>query len=349
MATMQDLEPATRSELVAVAGQLSHLESPELQRLLPAFAKEARTTASHWDFEAPARVFDRLFSDPRAFPDGTTANGKDRLRRALVARLALDHFRVDDRLPRSIVKLYPDFFRRLSKFLFEKACYFYPQDYYVKDIRYALGLTVPCGAHQLDLKGRVGPKLIFRDVISARSPHSALAYAACRGWGPWYSNHLDLRAMKEFSPKGWTSSFIRIAEMLKLNPHVRGVAGVSWFHDPCVGAISPHLGYIQTPTHHGAFLAHLGSGSRHVDNATVRSFVRTKLFEEGKYLPTCYLLAWPRKSLISWAERVKKNPSIGFHNSPPDAPPCTDSNPVFSLAGNRRTTMQRSYRLAMSS
>jgi hypothetical protein len=301
-----------RSELMAVARQLSSREKEQLGHLLPAFASKARSLAEHWDFAAPSRIVDQLLTDPCAFPDSPDI---ERLRRVVVARLALDHFEVEDRLPSSIVALYPKFFDRLVTFLSTRACYSYPHEYYSKDVRYALGLTVPCGTHQLDLRNRVGPKLILRDVIASRSVNSALAYAACRGWGRWYANHLDLRAMKEFNSDGWTASFVRMAEALKLNPDVRGVAGVSWFHDPRVRDISPHLGYIQTPTSFGAFLANMGSAPHHIANATVRSSTRQKLYEEGKYSPTCYLLAWPRNALIAWAERLKDDPSATFRNS----------------------------------
>ena len=184
-------------------------------------------------------------------------------------------------------------------------------------MRYALGLTIPCGAHQLDLRARIGAKLIMRDVVATRSAQSALAYAAALGWGRWYSNHLDLRAMKEFSPRGWTASFVRMAEMLALNPQVRGIAGMSWFYDPHVALISPHLAYIQTPMSHGAFLAKMGSDAHHIANATIRSSVRQKLYKEGKYLPTCYLLAWPRNALIAWARHLKSDPSVSFSNITP--------------------------------
>jgi hypothetical protein len=218
--------------------------------------------------------------------------------------LALDHFQIESRLPDSIVALYPDLFARLSIFLADKATGGYDDDYYAKDVRYALGLTVPGGAAQIDLKYQIGPKLIWRDTIKMGSLASAAAYTASGGWGYWYNDHLDLRAMKEFNPKGWTACFVRIAEMLELNPSIRGLAGVSWFHDPAVPAIAPHLAYLQElPLKHGAFLVHTGALPHDVENATVRSFSRRKLYEGGQYQPTCYLLAWPRRHLIEWARR----------------------------------------------
>jgi hypothetical protein len=303
-----------RSDLVSIASQLSTAEKLRFTERLPGFAGRARSLAGHWDFAAPSRAIDRLLAEISQLRNHRGAAAFDRLRRAVVAQLVLYHFEVEDNLPSSVIGLYPGFFDRLIKFLSMKACYSYPQEYYEKDIRYALGLTVPCGAHQLDLRNRVGPKLVLRDILASGSSSSALAYVKCRGWGRWYANHLDLRAMKEFTPRGWTDSFVRMGDALKLNPEVRGVAGVSWFHDPAVAGVSPHLGYILTPTLYGGFLANMGSAPHHVANATVRSSKRTKMYQEGKYTPTCYLLAWPRKALIAWTERVKSDPSAGFRD-----------------------------------
>jgi len=110
-----------------------------------------------------------------------------------------------------------------------------------------------------------------------------------------------------------------MAGMLELNPDVKGVAGVSWFYDPQVALISPHLAYLLTPTHYGAFLARMGSDRHHIENAIVRSSVRRRLYEEGRYLPTCYLLAWPRRALIAWAHRLRAEPSACFRNADPVA------------------------------
>jgi hypothetical protein len=313
------LDDVIRSQLEAVAGEVSSDESREFQRLLPGVSAKARAAGGHWDFGAPARVIDELIGNPFAFHDCVNPEVKARLRRVAVARLALRFFEVEDHLTDAILALYPDFFSQLARFLLGRARYNYEEYCYVKDVRYALGLTVPCGAHQLDLRARVGAKLILRDVVATRSAQSALAYAAALGWGRWYSNHLDLRAMKEFSPRGWTASFVRMAEMLALNSRVRGIAGVSWFYDPCVAVISPHLAYIQTPTNHGAFLAKMGSDAHHIANATIRSSVRQKLYKEGKYFPTCYLLAWPRNALIEWAKRLKSDPSLSFSNAAPSS------------------------------
>jgi hypothetical protein len=147
---------------------------------------------------------------------------------------------------------------------------------------------------------------------------STLAYAASGGWGRWYSNHLDLRAMKEFTPEGWTASFARIAELLEQNPSVRGVAGVAWFYDPQLARVSPRLSYIgQTPVRHGAFLVRMKTASHDIENALARSPARKKLYERGEYSPACYLIGWPRRELLEWGVRLKGDASVAFGSHEP--------------------------------
>ncbi len=304
---------AYETGLRAVADDVSPEEHREFRRLLPAAVAEARAVAGHWDFKAPADVVDRLIEDTRAFSRSADAPHRTRLRRAAVARLALGFFRPEHRLPESIPQLYPAFFERLSTFLQGRAQSAYEDDYFAKDVRYALGLTIPCGALQFDLDAGVGPKLILRDLAATRSVRPGLSYVAALGWGRWYGNHLDLRAIRDFTPEGWTASFARIAEVLALNPSVRGVAGVAWFYDPALARVSPRLSYIrETPVRHGAFLVRMKTEPHDLENALAHSPSRKTLHQKGEYSPACYLLAWPRRALLDWAAQLKSNPSAAF-------------------------------------
>ena len=317
MSKIQDLSIAAtdHAHLVAVANEVSPEENREFRRLLPAVAAEARAAAGHWEFKSPANVVDRLIDDERAFPKSAEPRHRTRLRQAAVARLALGFFRLDDRVPDSVLRLYPEFFSRLATFLHDRVEGVYDDDYFAKDVRYALGLTIPCGALQFDLNGRIGPKLIARDLVATKSLRSTISYLASCGWGRWYSNHIDIRAMKQFAPEGWTASFATIAELLSLNPSVRGVAGVGWFYDPELARVSPRLAYIrETPVRNGAFLVRMKTQEHDVANALTRSPSRKKLHESGHYSPACYLLGWPRAALLDWAARLKLDPSIAFVN-----------------------------------
>jgi hypothetical protein len=310
------LSAADHLRLAEVANDVSAEESRQFRRLLSSVVADARAVAGHWDFGSPARVLDRLVEDSRAFPQGTHPRHRARLRQAAVARLALGFFEPNDRLPDSILKLYPSFFGRLAAFLHDRISGSYDDNFFAKDVRYALGLTIPCGALQFDLNATVGPKLIARDLAATNSFRSVASYLTSGGWGRWYGNHLDIRALKEFTPAGWTASFARIAETLERNPAVRGVAGVGWFYDPQLARISPHLAYIsQTPLRNGAFLIRMKTAPHDIENALVRSPWRKKLYQQGEYHPACYLLAWPRRELLGWAKRLACDASAAFGGS----------------------------------
>jgi len=297
------------AQLEIVANSVSPGEQRQFIELLPHAASSARTAARHWDFLAPGSEIDRMLE--RAFPN--FPKDKIRLRKIAVARLALDHFEIPDSVPDCVLSLYPDFLRRLTKSVSETGAKAYEDEYFAKDVRYALGLTLPGGALQFDLECRIGPKLIVRDLAQTWRFRPAYLYLRSHGWGRWYNEHIDLRAMREFNPEGWTAHCILMAAVLRANPGCLGIMGAGWFYDPALAQISPGLAYIhETQTRHGAFLVRIGTAPHHIENALHKSATRRRLYEEGKYMPTCYLCAWPRAALLAWARRAESDPSVGF-------------------------------------
>jgi hypothetical protein len=334
--TIQDVElGSARSQLQLVAEDVGPDEERQFRNRLPAAALEARRRACHWDYFAPARAIDALLDDRNAFPEGGAPKGKARLRRVAVARLTLECFQVREVLPRSVLALYPEFLRRLAKFVAEGAKERYDEELFAKDVRYALGLSVPCGALQFDVVASIGPKLILREAVTKKSLGPFAAYLKCGGWGRWYSEHIDPRAIREFNPDGWTAHCAKMAEVLQLNPEVRGILGAGWFYDPAVAENSPGLAYIQrTQMRYGGFLLRVGTEQHHIENALFRSAARRRLYEEGKYLPTCYLLAWPRRALIAWAEQLKIDPSVQFSAFDPTAKRALDAPNARTLSAS---------------
>ncbi len=85
---------------------------------------------------------------------------------------------------------------------------------------------------------------------------------------------------------------------------MKGLFGVSWFRDPALSHISPHLTRLTTMvTDHGARLFPLGScKAEGIRDATAKSKTRRRLYERGAYRPMEYLLVWPRKELLAWAD-----------------------------------------------
>ena len=305
--------PDTEALLRCAAAAASPLETETFDRHLPAAARRARMEARQWDFLAPARAIDRCLDDvfhPQSKPE------RDRLRRVAVARLALEHFRIVEPLPEKILSLFPDFLHRLAEYLSANSpidSRAYAEDFFAKDVRYALGVTLPGGALQFDPFDTIGPKLIVREIARSRSLRPAYQYIRSSAWRRWYSEHMDLRAARQFTPTGWTDHCLRMAEVLRLNSKVAGIVGAGWFYDPALEEASPAIAYIQrTQTRNGAFLVKLPTEPHHVENALYRSASRTRLYKEGRYTPACYLCAWPRRPLLAWAERTRRDPACGF-------------------------------------
>lgn len=233
----------------------------------------------------------------------TSANS-DMIKRALIARLAVESLDLIKmmNLPKDILEMYSPAFDRLAKFLTNKnEKYSLKDDYFYKDIRFVLGMTVPCGAQVVDLISKVPVSSVILSIIRSGKIKSLSQYINVHGNGVWFRIHTESRYLDEFSEAGWDQCYKRIAELLLWNENVSGMVGTSWFYDPQLIKISPRLGYLQSnPLERGAFLIRHGSGQNHIDYATKTSNTRKQLYEEGKYLPICHSLLWPRKKLINW-------------------------------------------------
>jgi len=112
--------------------------------------------------------------------------------------------------------------------------------------------------------------------------------------------------MSSFNREGWIVSYLRMVELLRRNPHVKGHMGVGWLADPALTHVSPHLAYLRDiPVAHGAGSFCLGRcGADGIQDATMKSAARRRLYEQGDYIPMEYLTVWPRKEMIAWADSI---------------------------------------------
>jgi hypothetical protein len=82
--------------------------------------------------------------------------------------------------------------------------------------------------------------------------------------------------------------------------------GSSWFYDPPLETISPRLAYLRVnPLKGGAFIIHQGPAPIHSERCGATSPTRRAMIESGEYLPRSWLVAWPKSTLIPWAEARK--------------------------------------------
>jgi len=228
--------------------------------------------------------------------------------RLLLVHLAdsLETRLADARVPPSVSELVRAEGRRIAAQAGSQPDRFYSlaNDAFLKDLGIVLLTLLPCGAELVQVRDGVPRSILMRGGM--RQMLRGLRYFGLRtrGFRPFYSLHLDPRRLEEFTPEGWDRTYLRIAELLRLNPEVKGVFGTAWFYDPEVESVSPHLGYLRRRrVENGAVGFLYGATREAAANALARSRTRRRLYEEGKYVPVSYYLVWARDDLLRWAER----------------------------------------------
>lgn len=296
---METLSPVDIAAFEAVLARIPAEDRARLHGLKDAAAAAAEASAPHWDFDQPGHRAEEALA--AAFAERLT----DDHRRALVALWALETpARVPAAdLPSAVLELYPEWMSRLAAFL-TTAADPYDRDFWAKDVRIALVLSVPGARTQMiDLSSPMGPGQILRHAREGWGWSVIPAYAAARAWKPWLEVHTESRELSDFNEAGWDRAWATAAEILKRRPGMAGMLGSSWFYDPPLEQISPRLAYLRVnPLKHGAFLVHQGPGEIHTQRAATSSPTRKALIEEGRYTARSWIVAWPRAALIRWAD-----------------------------------------------
>lgn len=172
-------------------------------------------------------------------------------------------------------------------------------DIFLKDLGILRMTLIPCASHLIYRHSGVPRSLTLRQ--SPTQILSAISFFGlrCHGFAPFIENHVHLAMLEHFNPAGREQCYRLVAELLERWPENRGLMGLSWYYDPAVSRISPHLAYLHdVPESGGALFLPAGSGPDVIGGATSTSRSRRKLFEEGSYTPTRYLMAWSRDDIL---------------------------------------------------
>ncbi len=176
----------------------------------------------------------------------------------------------------------------------------FENDFFLKDLAVCRLKMVPAVCHLLERLG-LEKKLIFRGDLKQAVRVGFMALAGRHK--PYFQTHVDLRYLSDFNPSGRRQCFLAASELISRTPRIKGLFSSSWYNDPALEGISPHLAYLRRyPLDHGARLFRVGSSEEDVADATLKSKSRRRLYESGRYRPTCYLWVWPRSSLSRWAK-----------------------------------------------
>ncbi len=183
------------------------------------------------------------------------------------------------------------------------AFYHHSNDRFSKDLAVCRHRLVPCGAQLIDVRSGVPRSLLYRQTACGALDLLGYMLASLGGFKVLYELHMDPRLVLEFNANGWMRCYARIADLLEIQPEIRGVFGTSWWFDPALATISRRLGFLrEIPLSGGARLFRSCSTQASLDNATANSRERQAAVDEGAYRPTDWSMVWSRKALIAWAK-----------------------------------------------
>lgn len=207
------------------------------------------------------------------------------------------------KVPISVKELFENEYLRIKKELGTNPLGYYSleNDLYLKDFGITRQKLIPVGAELVDENSGIPRSIIFKSGISGFLKGVLYFIFKTRGFRPFYQLHLDIRNLSEFSPEGWIKTYIRLSELLELNPHVKGFFGASWFYDPALKKFSPHLAYMrETRESAGAKTFYWGEEDSVLEMALKTSKTRRRFYESGEYRPSSYFIVWERQNLIDW-------------------------------------------------
>ena len=295
-----DMQPSSHQAVFeAVLARLAPQDRARVDALAASAAAKAAEAAPHWDFEMPAKAVDALLGPETS----------DDVRRGLVAAwmLQLPSRVATLQLPAAVTALYPYWIEQVAGFL-DKAEGDYDFDHWSKDVRFSLALSVPGAKSQvIDLSSPLGPKQMVQHALQGRGVQPLLRYLAVGAKRePWLEVHTESRWLRGFNEEGWNDAWATAAELCRARPELAGMIGSSWFYDPPLTEISPRLAHLRlNPLNGGAFMVHQGPGEIHTLRAGTASASRKALIDSGEYTARSWLMVWPRKELIAWADRRK--------------------------------------------
>jgi hypothetical protein len=190
-----------------------------------------------------------------------------------------------------------------SQLIHEPECYFsFSNDPFRKDLALLRHRLIPFGAELATPFSGIPRSLLLRGGWEQAAKFMRVI-AFCRGTKPFLELHMHPRDTNAFNPEGWLATYDNLADFLEVNPSLLGVQSTSWFLDPALEQISPHLAYLrQVPERCGATILYAGDDTGKNSGAFATSLTRRDLYAAGHYHPRLFTRIWPRQKLIqrSW-------------------------------------------------
>lgn len=183
-------------------------------------------------------------------------------------------------------------------------------DPYRKDLALVSARMFPIGSFLVERGTGIPRSLLYRN--NARQIIRFLRFwLLARALTGYYQAHLNLGDLAFFNECGSRDFYYVCAEEIRLDSNVNGIVRSSWFMDPAMEEVGRNL------LHHSKIAMENGAARfKYQDDISGESGalsfspVRRKLFEEGRYIPAYYLLAWPRRQMLDWLSRQDDAPNI---------------------------------------
>ena len=266
----------------------------------------ARHSATLWKFRGYDAVPHSVSETWRQIRQEFGADGLSQFNRALLCELiaTADDRLANEDLPECILQEYADAFSRVLDKL-EIASNTYDvtnEETFLKDLGVCSQTMIPAGYIVMDIANGMVRELLYSGGLRQFFRFFHLYVLRYRRKGPFLFTHYHGDHRELFNPEGRVKTFWTIAQLMKRRTEFKAVVGTSWYLDPAVSTISPHLAYIRTlPGQNGAVFFR---NRPKVHYGALASRTRRRLYEEGKYTPCPYTMVWPREMIIAWADRT---------------------------------------------
>lgn len=175
------------------------------------------------------------------------------------------------------------------------------QDIFLKECGLVTLRLYAAGFQLVDVRCGIPRSLVWRAGVLG-IPGRMMNFLRLGGFKPFAQIHTHVPNLGEFNEESRNECYRCCAALFEFRPDLLGMFGSSWFYDPALAEVSPHLNYLRdVPLAGGADLMFVEQGGGAVRDALETSNRRRRLYEEGKYMPRSYMLIWGRRPLLAWA------------------------------------------------
>lgn len=159
------------------------------------------------------------------------------------------------------------------------------------------------GAQLVDPRCGIPRSILLKGGVST-VPKNVARIFRLGGFRKYFQIHTHKFMLDAFNEEGWNECYLCCSELYEFHPEVLGMYGSSWFYDPVLDTISPRLSYLRrTPMTGGAELFFIEEGGSAKNNSLSTSPTRRQLYDEGRYSPKSYMLAWGKANQRAWAKK----------------------------------------------